>query len=59
MLKFQILELEIEKKALISEKEKNDLKIKEIDLHNEQRKQEIGKFFIFYQIKCFISLKKK
>jgi len=42
-LRFQILELELQKNLMISEKEKNEIKIKEIDLENEKRRQEITK----------------
>ena len=43
-LKFQILEMEIERTRLLSEKEKHDLKMKEIDLENEKRREEITKY---------------
>lgn len=34
--------MELEKKTLVKEKEKNELRMKEIDLENEKRRQEIS-----------------
>ena len=36
--------MEIERTRLLSEKEKHDLKMKEIDLENEKRREEITKY---------------